>query len=288
MQTHGPKRIYTPQSLEFWFARLEADWEGHFDASHVERGHDMYRDGEIREVELGATDAIIHRKVDKREEYAVIEWDGDKIKVRSSSTDSLLADAIAVAGLHEIEELLVDEMTALLPGTAAKSSVLGAGRKEPHGNNDPKAEQAARDLLLSFTTTADGLVFLAYWKSGRSRVPALGNTTNHPTATERAKLIALATYARKAHFRYNQNTHAYALDAVADISGFVRDVLPHWKKHFGVEIDVKVGNLQQGARVIEVEAVADRHNGSGLNLRWIFRAGEKLLTAEQAAALLKH
>ena len=288
MQTHGPKRIYTPQSLEFWFARLEADWEGHFDASHVERGHDMYRDGEIREVELGATDAIIHRKVDKREEYAVIEWDGDKIKVRSSSTDSLLADAIAVAGLHEIEELLVDEMTALLPGAAAKASAAGSLRKAATDSQDPKAEPTARDLLLSFTTTADGLVFLAYWKSGRSRVPALGNTTNHPTATERAKLIALATYARKAHFRYNQTTHAYALDAVADIPGFVRDLLPHWKKHFGVEIDVKVGNLQQGARVIEVEAVADRHNGSGLNLRWIFRAGEKLLTAEQAAALLKH
>jgi len=288
MQTHGPKRIYTPQSLEFWFGRLEADWEGQFDATHVELGHQMYRDGEIREVELGATDAIIHRKVEKREEYAVIEWDGDQIKVRSSSTDSKLANAIAVAGLHEIEELLVDEMTALLPGVAAKASPARNGVSAPEGHHDTKSDQPARDLLLSFTTTTDGLVFLAYWKSGRSRIPALGNTTNHPSATERAKLIALATYARKAHFRYNQTTHAYALDAVADIPGFLRDLLPHWKKHFAVEIDVKAGNLQQGARVIEIEAVADTHNGSGLNLRWIFRAGEKLLTAEQAAALLKH
>ena len=289
MQTHGPKRIYTPQSLEFWFARLEADWEAQFDASHVERGHDMYRDGEIREVELGATDAIIHRKVEKREEYAVIEWDGDQIKVRSSSTDSLLADAIAVAGLHEIEELLVDEMSALLPGVAAKASPAGSGpRAGGNGRSETKADQPPRDLLLSFTSTGDGLVFLAYWKNGRSRVPALGNTANHPSATERAKLIALATYARKAHFRYNQTTHAYVLDAVADIPGFLRDLLPHWKKHFAVEIDLKAGNLQQGARVIEVEAVADKLNGAGLNLRWIFRAGEKLLTAEQAAALLKH
>src|SRR3954470_19788410 len=124
MQTHGPKRIYTPQSLEFWFARMEVEWEEQFDATHVELGHNMYRDGEIREVELGATDAIIHRKVEKKEEYAVIEWDGDQIKVRSSSTDSKLANAIAVAGLHEIEELLVDEIAALLPGGSAKA---GAG-----------------------------------------------------------------------------------------------------------------------------------------------------------------
>ena len=287
MQTHGPKRIYTPQSLEFWFARLEADWENQFDASHVEAGHNMYRDGEVREVELGATDAIIHRKMEKKEEYAVIEWEGDQIKVRSSSTDMKLANAIAVAGLHEIEELLVDEMTALLPG-GAKADPAHKSRREKEGATDPKADQPARDLLLSFTTTAEGLVFLAYWKSGRSRIPALGNTVNHPSATERAKLIALATYARKAHFRYNQTTHAYALDALSDIPGFLRDLLPHWKKHFAVEIDVKVGNLQQGARVIEIEAVADKQNGAGLNLRWIFRAGEKLLTTEQAAALLKH
>lgn len=302
MQSHGPKRIYTPQSLEFWFSRMEVEWEGQFDATHVERGHAMYRDSEIREVELGATDAIIHRRVDKKEEYAVIEWEGDTIKVRSSSTDVLLANAIAVAGLHEIEELLVDEISALLP-RPAKVATNGAGSHSlaaptalearrlagsAGAKTDPNAP--ARDLLLSFTTNAEGLVFLAFWKSGKNRIPALGNTVHHPTATERAKLIALATYARKAHFRYNQTTHAYALDALADIPGFLRDLLPHWKKHFAIELDAKVDHIKQGARVIEIEAVANKRNGStgGLDLRWIFRAGEKLLTDEQAAALLKH
>src|SRR3978361_1306913 len=155
MQTHGPKRIYTPQSLEFWFARLEADWEGQFHPTHGELGHGMYRDGEIREVELGATDAIIHRKVEKKEEYAVIEWDGDQIKVQSSSTDMKLANAIAVAGLHEIEELLVDEMTALLPGGVAKPIATRISRRENEGSHDAKTDQPARDLLLSFTTTAE-------------------------------------------------------------------------------------------------------------------------------------
>jgi len=293
MQTHGPKRIYTPQSLEFWFGRLEVEWEEQFDATHVERGHAMYRDGEIREVELGAKDAVIHRKVEKKEEYAVIEWEGDRIKVRSSSTDALLANAIAVAGLHEIEELLVDEMAALLPGSSSKASPVASNGQHSNGNGNgtngaPKSDAPPRDLLLSFTTNADGLVFLAYWKQGRSRIPALGNTANPPTAAERAKLIALATYARKAHFRYNQATHAYALDALGDIPGFLRDLLPHWKKQFAIELDVKVNNIKQGARAIEIEAVADRRGDGGLNLRWIFRAGEKLLTDEQAAALLKH
>ncbi|HET7537977.1 MAG TPA: DEAD/DEAH box helicase [Candidatus Didemnitutus sp.] len=291
MQSHGPKRIYTPQSLEFWFDRLEADWEGQFDPSHVERGHEMYRNSEIREIELGAKDAIIHRKVEKKEEYAVIEWDGEDIRVRSSSTDPILANAIAVAGLHEIEELVADEMTSKLPGSIPPMQIQPI--EPPAGGS--KTEGPARDLLLSFTATAEGLVFLAYWKQGKNRIPALGNSSIHPTAAERAKLIALASYARKAHFRYGQATHAYAMESLADIPGFLRDVLPLWKKQFAIEIDAKVDALKLGARTIEVEAVAERRGGSGsgsdvasLNLRWIFRAGEKLLTDEQATALLKH
>src|SRR3954470_20985539 len=143
MQTHGPKRIYTPQSLEFWFARMEVEWEEQFDATHVDRGHAMYRDGEIREVELGAKDAIIHRKVEKKEEYAVIEWDGDRIKVRSSSTDEMLANALAVAGFHEIEGLLVDEMSALLPGASPKGSVGAGSGNGHHPTSNGNGAQAA-------------------------------------------------------------------------------------------------------------------------------------------------
>lgn len=301
MQSHGPKRIYTPQSLEFWFERLEADWEGHFDAEHVDRGHRMYCDGEIREIELGAQDAIIHRKIEKREEYAVIEWEGEKLNVRSSVTDAGVANAIAIAGLHEIEELLADEINVLLPGSVPPLPVAERNGRNGHngngtigangatnGNGAAKDDQPARELLLGFSTTEAGLVFRAYWKTGRGRIEALGNSNAPtPSAPERAKLIALAAYARKAHFRYSQETHAYALESLNDISGFIRDVLPHWKKQFGIELDTKVGNLQQGLRQIEVEAYAERGEGAGLNLRWIFRAGEKMLTDEQAAALLK-
>ena len=295
MQSHGPKRIYTPQSLEFWFGRLEAEWEKHFDPVQVERGHEMYRNSEIREIELGARDAIVHRRVEKKEEYAVIEWDGDGLRVRSSTTDAAMAQAIAVAGLHEIEELVADEMTSRLPPPglavpAPERAAHGGAETSGHAHSPEaaRAEGPTRDLLLSFTATADGLVFLAYWKQAKHRIPALGNTSIHPTAAERAKLIALATYARKAHFRYNQTTHAYAMESLADIPSFLRDVLPHWKKQFGVELDVRVDALKLGARTLEVEAVADRRGDAGLNLRWIFRAGEKLLTEEQADALLKH
>ena len=141
MQRHGPKRIYTPQSLEFWFGKLERDWADYFSVNQLEQGRRMYRDSEIREVELTARDAIIHRKVDKKEEYAVIEWDADGFSVRSSSTDAELARAIAVAGLHEIEELVADEISPL-PGELPPEPAAGLGRgRERFGR--PAAKTAA-------------------------------------------------------------------------------------------------------------------------------------------------
>src|SRR3954468_9950523 len=115
MQSHGPKRVYTPHSLEFWFGKLEDDWAGAFSPSQLEQGRQIYVDGEVRELELTDRDAIVHRRVDKKDEYAVIEWTGEGLSVRSSSTDQDLARALAVAGMHEIEELVADEISPL-PG----------------------------------------------------------------------------------------------------------------------------------------------------------------------------
>ena len=63
MQSHGPKRVYTPQSLEFWFGKLENDWSIAFSDSQLESGRKLYRDGEVRELELTDKDAIIHRRI---------------------------------------------------------------------------------------------------------------------------------------------------------------------------------------------------------------------------------
>ncbi len=79
----------------------------------MEEGRRIYRDGEVRELELSDRDAIVHRRIEKKDEYAVIEWGPTGLSVRSSSTDRDLAHALAVAGLHEIEELVADEISPL-------------------------------------------------------------------------------------------------------------------------------------------------------------------------------
>jgi superfamily II DNA or RNA helicase len=228
MQTHGPKRVYTPQSLEFWFGKLEHDWERHFGETQLEEGHRIYRDGEVRELELTATDAIIHRRIDKKDEYA-----------------------------------------------------------------------ASRTLILAFRTSVEGLTFQANWvNSDKKRVPALGKAAQdaghgHATvsSSERAKLIGLAAYARKAHFAYNQESGLYTLGSVVEIPNFLRTTLPAWKKLFAVELDAQSLSLLNGTLEITIEAVATtrkgKSEGQGLDLRWIFKAGERLLTDEEVSILTR-
>src|ERR1044071_10240238 len=142
MQSHGPKRVYTPHSLEFGFGRLENDWAEAFSETQLEEGRRIYRDGEVRELELTDRDAIVHRRIEKKDEYAVIEWGADGIAVRSSTTDLEIAHALAVAGLHEIEELVADEISPLpevLPpaasnGSHATNGGTAIGTKAPGAN----------------------------------------------------------------------------------------------------------------------------------------------------------
>src|SRR6202451_1910820 len=133
MQTHGPKRVYTPHSLEYWFDMLAEDWSETFSASQLDEGRRIYRNGEVRELELTDRDAIIHRRIEKKDEYAVIEWNGGILAVRSSTTDREIAHALAVAGLHEIEELVADEISPL-PAEAGRSGELSSNGA-PNGGN---------------------------------------------------------------------------------------------------------------------------------------------------------
>lgn len=320
MQSHGPKRVYTPKSLEFWFDKLETDWSDVFSESQLETGRALYREGEVRELELTDTDAIIHRRIDKKDEYAVIEWEESKgLSVRSSTTDVEIARALAVAGLHEIEELVADE----IPPMSSEDDSNGHGNSDDdenvslNGKPSPKfgsngsangsaakAPGSQRRLLLVFKTRTIGLTFQAMWVDRKKvRHPALGEKAHadgngHVSSGERAKLIGLAAYARKAHFNYNQKTGVYLMESLVEIPNFLKVTLPAWRRMFTIELDDKSANLVKGTRVIDIEAVAESvpdgatiggsgQDGAGLNLRWIFRAGEEMLSDLEVKSLLK-
>jgi SNF2 family DNA or RNA helicase len=250
---------------------------------------------------------------------------------------------LAVAGLHEIEELVCDEISPLpvaLPpegekadghekpsanghgtngnghasngngykpggiasassgGSSSTASASPATTSSTRGSRASAAgaalASASRTLVLVFKTLADGLSFQANWQNtNKSRVPALGTAAQTAKAavssSERAKLIGLAAYARKAHFSYDQKTGEYLLASVVEIPNFLKVTLPAWKRLFSIELDALAANLLKGPRTIEIEAVAQKRSGNdqALDLRWIFKAGERLLTDDEVALITK-
>src|SRR6185436_20563126 len=114
-------------------------------------------------------------------------------------------------------------------------------------------------------TKTAGLTFQATWLEAdkKTKHPALGpdahaNGNGHVSSGERAKLIGLAAYARKAHFQYNQDTGVYIMESLVEIPNFLKTVLPAWRRLFAIELDEKSANLIKGTRTVEIEAVAER------------------------------
>src|SRR5690606_2701230 len=112
----------------------------------------------------------------------------------SSSTDKDLAHALAVAGLHEIEELVADEISPL-PGDPPRGSSNGHANGGSNGiasgprklGSGPTSGTAgappagsSRTLLLVFKTKTAGLTFQAFWAEadGKTRHAALGTAAH--------------------------------------------------------------------------------------------------------------
>src|SRR5205085_2370489 len=88
------------------------------------------------------------------------------------------------------------------------------------------------------------------------------------------------------------------MESLVEIPNFLRTVLPAWRRLFLVELDDRAAHLLKGTRSIEIEAVAERvaaettsassnPDSASLNLRWVFRAGERMLTESEVNTLMR-
>ncbi len=315
MPARPPKRIYRASALESWFQRLTVAWEESFTAAVLEQGRAWYRDGCVREIELSETDAIIHAKVAEHEGYVVLEWPEGRLHVRASSAGVEEGQALAVAGLYEIEELVAEEASPLPPdrrraaegnGHAPAAAEISKFSKTPAGKNQvaaagskgtPAAAAAnaspnARHLLLALTVNDLGLVCHAFWGRGKTaeRLPALGKPAEGQElgGPEREKMIRLASLARRAGFHFNSAHGCYALDEWDRAPGFLRTDLKTWQTHFTVEVEPSVHALSRGLRETELTGRAVAKGRGRLAFHWDLRVGDEWLTPEEARRLLRH
>jgi len=281
-----PQRNYNPAAIERWFDRLQEPWEHVFSESELKLGRTFYRGGEVRGLELSPEMAVVSAREGKTDIYSVIEWKGDAPAVRSSIEQSTVGRALAVAGLYEIEELVLDEVPAVpanggAPAPAAGASAIdqrGASGGGTAGGADTRGEapgRASRDLRVRLRLSDAGIHLEADWvDASGATVPAFSR--GKLTSREREDLIRLTSRALHDGFQFRKPTRDYLLRETALLAAFAREPLERWRRAFRTSIDPRILRLGKGVRDAEVIFDASEEGGR-LVARWRFRLDGRLL-----------
>lgn len=294
-----PKRVFNEAALEAWFDRLEYSWEPFFTKPEINLGKDIFRNGEIRELELNEYDAIVHARFDQEECYAIIEWANGKFQVRSSTKDKLLGRALAVAGMYDIQDVVSEEIESLSPekkqkreqsvaAAAQQESLIAAMLKKRKQNTEQ-----ARPLMLDFCLHLNGLSFEAYWKE-EGKAPSLalkkeGQELAETNGAEREKLISLASLARKSGFKFNAKEGKYLLKNIEKIEQFVADELEgKWQEKFEIQTEVGVDRINQGVQEAEVQIDLEAIGENELDFLWNMGIEDEVFIAEHARILIRN
>jgi superfamily II DNA or RNA helicase len=281
-----PQRKYSPRSLEQWFQRLSRPWEEDFSGAELAAAREVYREGEVRSIELADDHAIIHGGRARDDIYAVIDWpEGGKARVRFSVSDARAGRALAAAGLYEIEELVAEEAQAL-PGPLPEAAPRRVEAELPVPAAASRASlDPGRPLRIELAGTDRGLRLRAHWRE-EGVGPRNAFRSGRLASGERERLIALTSRARKAGFELRSYSGDYVLRDPERMAVFVRQELPVWRKRFEVEADASVQRLARGVQTAELQLRVER-NGRGLKFSWTGRLQGSVVSAELALSLLR-
>ena len=285
------KRKFKPIAIESWFSYLTKDWESLFSDSCLDSARSIYTGGHIQEIELCSNDAIIHGTYQGTDFYVVLEWLDGKLNVRSSiENNSHLCDPLAAAGIYEIEELIIEEISPLPPSNKiidppSNQDKLTPPLKSAEANLE---EKNPLSLKVLFKSSMCGLTFRAYWIKGeKGEIPAMGssNRTSNFAKTlsdsDRGRLIQLAGFARKAEFVFQKDHGCYRLSEAQKIQNFIKKVLPLWKKSFQVILEKNVEPLLKGIQKVKIGANLALNSMGNMHLAWNLSLNGKNLDYEE-------
>lgn len=290
VQPRTPKRVYSPAALEQWFERLCDPWEHYFSEDEIARARTIYREAEVRELNLDPETLIVHSRRGSQDVYAVVEWENGKLAVRSGIADKQEGRALAAAGIYEAEELLTAEISPLTPDQVVEK----APRPRPAPPPEPELPPAQRPhLKLRLTPTPQGLRLQGHWLEGAKERPAFASLKEgsgvEASTPQREMLIMLTAKARRVGFVFRPGKGDFILREALRIPPFVRSELPKWRSTFAVEADPRLEVFGEGVRNVRLKAQA-RQAGTGnrdVSLDWSAYIDGKVLERSHAHALLR-
>lgn len=306
------KHYYSKSSIEAWFRYLTKDWEGHFSQEQLKKGRELYLGNAIREIELSVDDAIVHCEIAEKPYYSVISWSKNAPSVRSSSKKRGRPEAIAVAGIYQIEELIGDQLSEMpidifsdddSDVELTEDDFITDAEEEDDADEDEQDEEADPEevpasrnlpLVLTFKGSEEGLGFDACWMNPNGvQEPALSFGDDEGKALselESESLIRLTTMARKAGFTIDRQSRRFMMSDIGRFIPFLSHVLPKWKSHFTIVRETEVKRLMQGIQSVEVDAtVSEFTEGEEdrYEIDWNFKTSGSVFSSEEAQKLNK-
>lgn len=216
------KQSYTEAALEAWILKLKKPWESQFSKETLALGRDFYKQGILRSLVLDTQMARAYTKYEGVEEYVMVELIKQRWCVRGSYKEGLHNEALGVAALYEIEELLAQALPPLPPVDTSSSPAQGSSPV-----NDLGFALPPRPLGAEFQMHAQGLLLSPFWKiEGDKRWSTFD--AGPLSKKERALLIQLAVQAKKAGFKVDKVRKAYVLKEIEAVPAFMKGVLPGW------------------------------------------------------------
>ena len=291
----GPARTFTREAVNAWLLKLAADeWEPRFDHTTLDYGRELYREGAITAIELSPDQAIVSRKIDRKDTYSVIEWTNGVPDIRSSTTDPRLGPAIAIAGLYEIEELLGEEHVRLPideerdEPTPTEKDIESAETPPPEVP-EPAAKKNAHQLVIVLEASPSaGLTALPTWKRGRTSFPVYGPKAKDDLEhIDRETLLHFVASAGKTDFTFEKCSGLFRLRNWKSVAEFAEKTLPEWEKRFRIRLKGDTDLLRKGRRNLSWEIDA-RHAANGaMTLRETFHLGTLRLNATQSRRIVR-
>jgi superfamily II DNA or RNA helicase len=294
MSTRASSRVYNTAALEVWFGNVGLDWERSFSREALLRGREIYRKGQISGVELSDDEAIVHCTFGRKDTcYAVIEWTETGPRVRSSTDDAALGEAVAVGGLYEVEELIADEINPLPYEPKPKSETDGgkeaAGLIEPAAGANEAESAPARRLTPKLEGLRVGLRLTAYWTNPDcSREPAFRSDEAPMHPAERETLVRLTGRARAAGFEFRRDSNDFILRAPERIAPFFTHTRKRWEAAFHfLDLDLEAQRMAEGVREVKVVGRVESAGGSKMRVDWRLKLGRQWLDPEDAERLAR-
>lgn len=275
MVQRAVQRTFRTDSLGSWLERLVIAWEDQFSEEALAQGRKLYRRRAVTGLTLEGDSVVVYTKIARQECYSVLDWEVGGWSVRTSVQDRAFGEALAVAGLYELEELIAEEGPLLPVERNLRKAVVLEQKDEIE---EPAVTAFARPLRLVFSVTAQGLHMRAFWVEGDVLKPALDPDDAGLTLKEREQLILLSTYSHRAGFAYEPSLRAYLLKEIGKILEFLNKASQLWRKLFELKWDEAVERLRKGVQSVDVRAHAQSVDSGDIRFNWELILGDVVLS----------